>query len=69
MISESFSYYVKSPEKQTLAGDRNSSGIGSIMRNDTDWNWKKKDFKHNLSRSKLQQWLYCSYAMDGISMA
>ena len=42
MISESFSYYVKSPEKQTLAGDRNYSGIGSIMRNDTNWNWKKK---------------------------
>ena len=54
MISESFSYYVKSPEKQTLVGDRNSSGIGSIMKNDRDWNWKKKDFKHIPSRSKLQ---------------
>ena len=33
MISESFYYYIKSPKKETIAGDKNSSGIGSIMRN------------------------------------
>ena len=33
MISESFGYYIKSPKEQTEAGDKNSSGIGSIMRN------------------------------------
>jgi ADP-ribosylglycohydrolase len=33
MISESFEYYINSPKEQTEAGDKNSSGIGSIMRN------------------------------------
>ena len=33
MISESFEYYIESPKEKTEAGDKNSSGIGSIMRN------------------------------------
>ena len=32
-ISGSFSYYINNPKKQTICGDINSSGIGSIMRN------------------------------------
>jgi len=32
-ISGSFMYYINNPKKQTICGDINSSGIGSIMRN------------------------------------
>jgi ADP-ribosylglycohydrolase/NAD-dependent SIR2 family protein deacetylase len=56
-ISGSFMYYINNPKKQTICGDINSSGIGSIMRNGAVPICYHDNIEKGMEVAKLQSYL------------